>query len=242
MKRHVSQKRRLAKLARITGALLLLDLITGCGPATEDLDYPVVIHDDANLLSEDVEERLREQVYPRGFAFVIVSTTVESVTAIGVTAGEAFETLADSGADGDAIAERGVVFVVTEEPRLVQVRVGSDLASLARWKGLTVGPEYLRHQRVTQLTLEGGLRELVGAMASRLPAAVELPWYRRWLLFDLQSELLMDLEDLGTPSDSFYGHVLLRPLTAMRFLEQEWLGTWWFGYCTVGFVGVRLAN
>jgi hypothetical protein len=208
-------------------------LLAGCHKYEEDQFSPVII-DHANVLTETTESQLRAFKYPRGFAFVVMTESRISPEIVGAIADARFKELFKDDPRKDAFRRRGVLFLASESPRLIQIRVGSDFHALAQWRGLTAGRRYLEKQLAArEQNVNDGILNMVPWAAAELPTVVDLPWYRKWMLSDIVQTLGAELDELSAPSESFYGVFLLRPITAIRVLERNRFGSWWMTYVLI---------
>jgi hypothetical protein len=135
--------------------------------------------------------------------------------------------------DPEACEKRGVFVVVSQDPALIQVRTGSDLAAQARWAGVTAGSEYMARQQLP-------VRQMVEWLSSSLPNATDLSWFRRLILMEVTQNLYSELEELSLPSDGFYGHYILEPFLRLSLLAQRYSGTWWVAYVIASALALAL--
>lgn len=213
---------------------------SGCHNYSE-ASFAPKITDGAAVLKKETAAYLASKSYPQGFMFVVISRgSVDPVT-IGAFADEQFEVVASSERLGDAFEKRGVLFVVTRHPAVVQVRVGQEFYRQAQWSGLTMGSEYIKRQQLARTVgLDASLVSMVDWLAAELPAVEAMPWYRRMLLNDAVQSLYMELQDLSLPSDGFYWTFLLKPVASLRSFERRMFGTWWMTFVVVGLLAYGL--
>lgn len=231
--RRVTTVRRLPALA-LVGCLSLLAV--GCHDFAKQ-DFPLVINDGAGLLSAKTEATLAQQRLPTGFVFEVHTIDRVQPRLVGVRADEIFEELNSESPRKKAFGKRGVLLVVAAEPKLVMARVGSEISMQARRAGLTAGPDYIALQSpAAGASLDATVLAMVKRLADRLPAAVEVAWYERGLVTEVQATILSELEDFSLPSESFYGRYILRPVLGLRVLELNRFGTWWITYVLLGVV------
>jgi hypothetical protein len=213
---------------------------SGCQNYSE-VSFEPEITDGAAVLKKETAAYLASKSYPQGFIFVVISRgSIDPVT-VGVFADEQFEVVASNERLGDAFERRGVLFVVTRHPGLVQVRVGKDFYRQAQWSGLTMGSEYIKRQQLARTAgLDASLVSMVDWLAAELPTVEDIPWYRRMILNDSVQSLYMELQDLSLPSDGFYWTFLLKPVASLRSFERRMFGTWWMTFVVVGLLAYGL--
>ncbi len=127
-------------LKQFLTALALLILLTGCGSNLQNEQFTPLILDEAGILSRETLNWLRDYNYPKGFAFIVrtVNALPQGVE-VGSRADEYFETDDNRCPNSNACEKRGVYIILSREPALIQVRVGSEIAAQLRWKGITAG-------------------------------------------------------------------------------------------------------
>jgi len=209
-------------------------LASGCSQLAKQ-EFPPMILDQADLLDQQTEAWLTSFHYPRGFAFVIRSVDELPEALIGARADDLFAETAKESSEEDALENRGVFVLLSRKPALVQVRVGEKLHSLARWGGVIAGPDYIAKQSLAMNgDFDDAVRAIVPWLAQRLPETTELSRTRKLLLNDIMAEISSELEDFGLPSESFYGHYLLKPVLELRVRERIRFGSWWITYVVLG--------
>ncbi|HYI10160.1 MAG TPA: hypothetical protein VEK57_13960 [Thermoanaerobaculia bacterium] len=223
------RRQRLWIIAALAGVLL-----AGCRNR-QDEQFDVIIVDTANVLSDDTENWLRTFKYPKGLPLVVTTESRISTAIVGAVADARFKAIARQHPQKDVFEDRGVLLVASETPALIQIRVGREIHSLARWRGITAGEPYLRQQLATRhQNVNDGIRTMVAWTAAELPSAVELPWQRRWLMFEIVQTLGAELDELSVPSEGFYSAFLLKPISTVRVMERNRFGSWWMTYVLIG--------
>ncbi len=126
--------------ARKVGLVLLVPLfLIGCSTNFTNETFSPVVLDDARMLDKATADWLKSYSYPSGFAFVVRSVDKLPIRDVGSQADELFEKDALKCPKPDACKARGVYILISREPSLIQVRVGSELARNAQWAGITAG-------------------------------------------------------------------------------------------------------
>ncbi len=211
-------------------------LLTGCTNLAEQEFQPLLL-DNANLLAPATRSWIESYRFPRGYALAVRTVDLLQDATLGAEADDLFSQTAEASDHEKALEKRGVFVLVSRKPALIQVRVGSELYGAARWGGVIAGPEYIEKQRIAQTSgPEAALREIVPWLANSLPQAMDLPAYKRAVLQQAPQILADELEDLGLPSETFYGHYLLRPILRLRVLELNLFQSWWITYVVVAII------
>jgi hypothetical protein len=201
----------------------------------------VQLDDSAGIMSESTKTWVRAFRYPTGFFYAVKTVDSIPMATAGRLADQAFEAISKRPSAGKAFKKRGVLLFVSRRPLLVQLRAGSEIYSLARWGGVTAGTNYVNHQSTaSSLNVDDAVRKIVSWTAIDLPDVTRTSWLDRIILQDLVQELHEELDDLGTLSEGFYGHFVVRPIAALRIRELRRFDTWWMTYLLVGLVGALL--
>jgi hypothetical protein len=220
---------------RTTGKLALLLLIplfiTGCRTNFAKENLSPVVFDDAKMLDKATVEWLKSSSYPTGFAFVIRSIDKLPARDVGSQADDLFEKDALRCPKPDACSARGVYILISREPSLMQIRVGSELARKAQWAGITAGTTYIEKQLpATTGKFNEAVRGAVSWLSNSLPAASNESWFRWLVSLEVTDSLYFELDQLSHPSETIYGSYLLKPFIQARAFESQFSGTWWFTY------------
>lgn len=221
--------------ARALLAFLAASLAFGCAAKPSPNSFSPVILDQAQLLDAATQERLLSHEYPPGFPFAFRTVADLPRGEEGAAANEWFERDLENHPDQAAFDDFGIYILASQNPPLVQVRVGDEFYLAALSRGITAGPEYLEHQ---QRASSGDISGATLAMTDFVSAAAPQAWLtyskRRAAFAELAGTVAGEVEDLSLPSDSFYGRVLLRPILRLRALEVQAFGTYWMTFVVVG--------
>jgi len=216
--------------------VILSLLLTSCGSRLKNEAFTPVILDSEGLLNQSTISWLNSYSYPQGFIFIIRTINSVSPIAIGVNADEYFKADAEKCPDPNACKKRGVYIFITRAPALIQVRAGTEIAAQARWQGITAGESYIQKQSVVLSgDFDTSTIEMVKWLSSSLPNT-KVPWYREWILNDVTQNLYLELNEVGFPSESFYGHYIVKPIIQARVLESRLTGSWWITYLVAGII------
>lgn len=228
--------------ARKVCLVLLVPLfLIGCSTNFADETFSPVVLDDARMLDKATADWLNSYSYPRGLAFVVRSVDKLPIRDVGSQADELFEKDALKCPKPDACKARGVYLLISREPSLIQVRVGSELARKAQWAGITAGKPYIDKQLpATQGRFDEAVREAVAWLSDSLPVASNESWIRRLISLELTNSLYFELDQLSHPSETVYGNYILKPFVQARAFESQFSGTWWFTYLLASSLALAL--
>src|SRR5689334_13007753 len=120
--------------------------LIGCRTDFSKENFSPLVLDEARTLNKETTQWLKSQSYPSGFVFLFRSVDKLSVRELGSQADELFEKDAQKCPKPAACTARGVYILISREPSLMQIRVGSELARKAQWAGLTAGKTYIEKQ------------------------------------------------------------------------------------------------
>lgn len=219
--------------ARAFLVLIALLFLAGCDNLTNQ-KFPPLVLDDAKLLSPEARKWIESFPFPQGYALAVRTVDRLPESLIGAQADDLFSQTAEESKEKKALTKRGVFVLVCAEPPLVQIRVGTELYGAARWGGVTAGPEYIEKQTLARPeNAEDSLRSIVPWLAESLPHAMDLPAFKRVVLQQAQDILGDEIEELGLPSENFYGHYILKPILRLRVIELGALRSWWITYVLV---------
>ena len=225
------------------GLLLLVPLLSiGCRTNFTKEKFSPVVLDDAKMLNKTTAEWLKTYSYPTGFVFLIRSVDKLPVRDVGSQADDLFEKDAMRCPKPDACKVRGVYILISREPSLMQIRVGSELARKAQWAGITAGKTYIEKQMpATMGRFDEAVRGGVTWLGDSLPAASNESWLRWLTAVEVTDSLYLEFDQLSQPSETIYGSYLLKPFVQARAFESQFSGTWWFTYLLASVLALALS-
>jgi hypothetical protein len=181
-------------------------MLAGCsGSKDENRQFPVAVQDAAGLLSPTTKRELRTATYPKGLPFAVRTTGRVPVGKLARAADDAFDVAARTSVAKETFEKRGVLVFVTTNPRLIQMRVGSDLYLPAQRASLTWGPEYLAHQQVRSGHFNPAVRQFMRRARAGLVTAPG-GWRARLTNNVLYKPIAKEIQAITRPSDGFYGN------------------------------------
>ncbi len=215
--------------------------LIGCRTDFSKENFSPLVLDEARTLNKETTQWLKSQSYPSGFVFLFRSVDKLSVRELGSQADELFEKDAQKCPKPAACTARGVYILISREPSLMQIRVGSELARKAQWAGLTAGKTYIEKQvPATARQFDKAVRDAVSWLASSLPAASNESWLRWLISVEVTDSLYFELDQLSHPSETIYGSYILKPFVQARAFESQFSGTWWFTYILAAILALAL--
>ena len=194
---------------------------------TINTQFGTTVNDSAQLFSPKTYSYLKNIVPPKGIVPVVVTVDRMDEERVGTYADDLFDEYCDKKYDGATFARRGVLVVVSRQPQLVQVRVGSTYSLYTRMKGATAGDKYLTYQEKIP---ERGLEETCVMMLENTIAEIEhcrsLSWFKQFFLKISVSHAAEFLGEMGTPSESFFNQIYFRPFLMLVSLLYGMCRSW----------------
>lgn len=224
-------------------SLMLVLALGGCGgPNLSRRTYRPSVGDTAHLLRTRTKARLRSEAYPAGYAVAIRTAGTVRANKLVAAADDEFDAIAAHRHDHDAFSKRGVLVFLTAHPRLIQLRVGSELYVPAQRASLTWGPAYIAHQYVSGDRYGRALLRTVRWVTTTLHG-LRGSWQQRAANKLIYHSLAGEIEDVSKPSDGFYGNYLFKPVLHVRLLEVHLLHSYVATFILIGalLLLVRLA-
>lgn len=224
-------------------ALILCTLVSSCSSnrgnsnSTMDTQFSVTVHDSIHLLSPKTYSYLKNINPPLGLVPVIVTVDSIADSEMGTFADNQFDEYCDKDYIGGTFEQRGVLLVVSDNPKLIQVRVGDTYSVYCRMRGSSAGRGYLDMQNSVK---ERGLDEMCPIALSNVIADIEecrsMPFYKK--AFFKMSLFHIDtfLENLATPSESFFNQIYFRPFVYVVSVIHGLVGSWWLAFFVICFI------
>jgi hypothetical protein len=195
---------------------LAADPDPGAPPVNSNPMLPLRIYDEANLLSNHLEEHLTETYrFPSGVLMLVRTIDELDYATIGSYATDAMEKetyWAKFGREGEPRPwSMGVYILVSKRPSLIQLRYGEMLRWQAYRAGLVIGNKYQKiQQEFEQRGPNLGTLNTVKVLSQELPVALDLPWYLQYAK-PLIAITFAELQELASPPTGTYSKWILRP-------------------------------
>lgn len=183
--------------------------------------------DSCHVLSPKTYSYLHNIKPPLGIKPVIVAVEKIEDSQMGTFADDLFDQFCKKKYSGNTFSKRGVLIVASKSPELVQVRVGKTYDVYCRMRGSAAGADYLVMQKEVPVR---GLDEMCPIALNNVFSDIErcrqLPWYKRLSLkiSIIHVELLID--DVATPSKSFFSQFYFKPFLYMVGMIRSIFGNW----------------
>lgn len=215
--------------------LLLFFLLTfalaGCSDdLVERCQYPPKVVDQTDQLSNKTKELFLNFDFPFGVYPVLYTVDkIEDKVETGSVADDIFKQLAKDKDTYPDFKEVGFLVVVSQDPELIQVRMGRRYKSYCDLTGVTAGDEYLSLQKSLP---EDGINKSLTSMLEMVSVRVDernaLSGVKKWRISGAITTVENLLDYVGTPSENFYGRVILTPLMALLSSLNRLFGSWGF--------------
>ncbi|WP_129659390.1 hypothetical protein [Bacteroides fragilis] len=212
---------------------IALFLFSACTDDTEQCLYSPKVFDTGDLLSNRVKEEFLNFDYPAGIVPILFAVDSIEPIQMGAYADECFNDLVDSISESRDFKHRGMLVLVSKNPKLIQIRLGNRYRVYCNMTGATSGLDYLDLQKQIQ---ERGVEETLPLFLQntsvRIQELNELPSYKKYRINSAISVISTCLEYIGTPSENFYGKCVLTPILKITsfgyYIFNSWLLTFMF--------------
>lgn len=208
-------------------------LLSACSDDTEQCLYSPKVFDTGNLLSNKVKEEFLNFDYPVGIVPVLFAADSIEPIKMGAYADECFDALVDSISESKDFKRRGMLVLVSKNPELIQIRLGSRYRVYCNMTGATSGVDYLNLQKqIREKGIEETLPLFLQNTSVRIQELNALPSYKKYRINSAVSAISTCLEYIGTPSENFYGKCVLTPILKTTslgyYVFKSWLLTFMF--------------
>lgn len=208
-------------------------LLSACSDDTEQCLYSPKVFDTGNLLSNKVKEEFLNFDYPAGIVPVLFAADSIEPIKMGAYADECFDALVDSISESKDFKRRGMLVLVSRNPELIQIRLGSRYRVYCNMTGATSGVDYLNLQKqIREKGIEETLPLFLQNTSVRIQELNALLSYKKYRINSAVSAISTCLEYIGTPSENFYGKCVLTPILKTTslgyYVFKSWLLTFMF--------------
>lgn len=208
-------------------------LLSACSDDTEQCLYSPKVFDTGNLLSNKVKEEFLNFDYPAGIVPVLFAADSIEPIKMGAYADECFDAFVDSISESKDFKRRGMLVLVSRNPELIQIRLGSRYRVYCNMTGATSGVDYLNLQKqIREKGIEETLPLFLQNTSVRIQELNALPSYKKYRINSAVSAISTCLEYIGTPSENFYGKCVLTPILKTTslgyYVFKSWLLTFMF--------------
>ena len=208
---------------------LSMVLLLGCTPdLTENCHYQPKIIDESGTLSNKTKELFTNFDYPFGVYPVLYNLgEIENKINTGSVADGIYKSLAKDNQNFKDFKKVGFLIVISEDPMLIQVRMGKKYESYCNLTGITAGEEYLMLQN--QLATDGINKSLVSFLemiSTRINERNSLPLHKKTRINSALEFVNSSLDFVGTPSENLYGKAFLKPMLVILSFIYRLVHNW----------------
>lgn len=208
---------------------LLTLVLVGCSDdLNERCQYPPKVLDRTEQLSNKTKELFLNFEFPFGVYPVLYTIDkIDDKVKTGSVADDIFENLAEDTEAYPDFEDVGFLVVVSQDPELIQVRMGKRYATYCNLVGVTAGEEYISLQKALP---EDGLNKSLVSMLEMVSVRVDernaLSGIRKWRISGALSAAESLLGYVGTPSENLFGRAVMTPLMAILSTLNRLFGNW----------------
>lgn len=217
-------------------------LLTGCEKDYKELHPATIIWDDEQILAQETKIKLDNVNFPKGIAVAVRTLySLQPEETIGMQADVLFTSDTKQHPNSKSFKDRGVYILVSEFPRLIQVRVGDELYLPALSSGVIAGTKYIQIQKIAiQGDLDVAVQRMTDLLIVELPKILERKERFSGIIKEAATYISKEIEQISFPSDDFFGRLILKPFIELRIIELRLLNTYWVSYIVAGIVLVLL--
>lgn len=193
-----------------------------------DTQFAAEVIDSCHVLSPKTFTYLHNIKPPLGIKPVVIAVENIEDFEMGTYADDLFDQFCKKKYSGNTFSQRGILIVASKNPELVQVRVGATYAVYCRMRGSAAGANYLSMQKET---LSRGIDEMCPIALKNVIEDIEecrqLPWYKKVSLKMSFIPIEMFMDDVATPSESFFSQFYFRPFLyivgTVKSIFKNWI-------------------
>jgi hypothetical protein len=206
---------------------------------TESCKYPAKIVQGADQFTNKTKELFLNFDYPYGLYPVLYHIeNIDNPIEIGSTADDIFEQLCKDKQTYPDFKKIGVLFVVSKNPELIQVRIGKKYEAYCNLTGVTAGEEYVNLQlNIGKNGVDNTLNYFQKYISQRADEFNSLPTKNKVRLNGLFNTVNSALDFIGTPSQNLYGKFFLKPVVSLFSRIHSFVKNWfWTIFFTFAFI------
>lgn len=220
----------------------LFVLLTSCSAKDDsnaliNTQFATEISDSNHIFSPKTYSYLHNIKPPLGVKPVVVAVDQIDNSEIGTFADDIFDLYCKKKYSGNTFRQRGILIIASKNPELIQVRVGKAYAVYCRMRGSAAGANYLSMQKEVA---ERGFDELCPVALNNVLRDIEesreLSWYKKVALKVSSIHVEMFLDDVATPSESFFSQFYFRPFLFLVGWVKSIFGNWTLSFLFIAVV------
>ena len=228
--------------------LYILIVLVSCSSkdnsnALIDTQFAAEVIDSSHVLSPKTYTYLHNIKPPLGVKPVIVAVESIDDSEMGTYADDLFDRFCKKKYSGNTFSQRGILIVASKNPELVQVRVGDTYAVYCRMRGSAAGANYLSMQKETSTR---GIDEMCPIALRNVIEDIEgcrqLPWYKKVSLKMSFIPIEMYMDDVATPSESFFSQFYFKPFLYIVGTIKSIFGNWILSFLFIAIVYTLLKS
>ena len=216
-------------------------ILWGCSSDEENNQkYIPVIVDEGGILNDSTKELINAFIYPEGVIPVFVTDSIikERIYTSAI-ADNKFEEYTNI---YEGFEDFGMLIYLTQDPQLIQVRLGSNYSAYADYNGATQGVDYLRVQKKYKNgEQDSALIEMLTLVSDKILVYKESPNRIKNKIKDAKWALEKVFDWFGTPSEKLYGTYIIKPIYNILAFGTNYVGSWLVGLFLV-FLLIYLIN
>lgn len=215
----------------------IFTLIVSClffvGCSDEKRSYAPIIASDGSL-PDSISTIFQHYDYPEGVIPVIHSVnSIDNPMETGVVADTLFDYYSEQ-FDKYDFEDYGILFFISKNPELIQVRVGDHFNIYSRLEGVSMGDKYLTDQRqYINERQDSAVVALLTKICNNAEERNNLTWYQSSQLTSITQAINSTMSWIGSPSENLYGKIILKPIYFILSLVSDLTNSW-----IIGIIGV----
>ncbi len=204
-------------------------MLWGCSSDEENNQkYIPVIVDEGGIINDSTIELINAFIYPEGVIPVFVTDSIikERIYTSAI-ADNKFEEYTNI---YEGFEDFGMLIYLTQDPQLIQVRLGSIYSAYADFNGATQGVDYLRVQeKYKNGEQNSALIEMLKLVSDKIVDYKESPNSIKARTNDAKWALNNVFDWFGSPSEKLYGTYIIKPIYKILAFGMNYIGSWLVG-------------
>lgn len=226
-------------------SIFCVAICTSCSKdETINCVYTPRIIDESGELSNHTKEIFTNFEYPAGVVPILFHTKeIKPLITTSSYTDNCFDSIANIIPEKKDFAKRGLLVVVSDNPRLIQIRLGSKYKTYCYLIGATSGSEYYNFQ--SQIAKDGivnVLPLLLKNVCTRINELTNFVISKNNQFYFAINFIERQLEYAGTPSENFYGKWILKPFVLIVNILLGIVNNWFICLTIIFFVFFALYN
>ena len=206
-------------------------LCIGCTDNTEICKYNPKIFEENQSGTRELSNRAKEVFlnfdYPAGVVPILYYTSeITPLIEVGSYADKKFDELVAQLPEKGDFEERGMLIIVSDSPKLIQIRMGDRYRVYCNMAGATMGSDYLDLQKqLSTKTIADVLPSLLQQTCVRVTELNSLSTYKKFRTKDVLAFVANFFDYAGTPTENFYGKYIMKPTLILQSFFYHFVGS-----------------